>query len=94
MVKARNVGLVGDGVTNNTPAFQNLLDNLAPTGGTLEFSPGTYLVDFAGTLIFQGAPHRYCIKVPSNIEILLHSAAIIKAADNSNASVFMNDGIS
>ena len=88
MAKIRDIGLVGDGVTDNTLALQNLFDNLSATGGTVEFSPGTYLVDFADTLIHQSVPLRYCIKVPSNIEIVLHPAAIIKAANGSNGSGF------
>ena len=54
-VDVRSVGLVGDGVTDDTAAMQKALDDRVSTGGELVFSKGTYLL---GT-----------VSVPSNVTI-------------------------
>jgi len=40
----KNYGLVGDGVTDDRAALNTLLNTTAPTGSTIYFPPGTYLI--------------------------------------------------
>lgn len=70
----KDYGLVGDGVTNDRAALNTLLNTTAPTGSTIYFPPGTYIIDTTGisvsgkrfSLIGNGAT----IKTTTNMTIL------------------------
>ena len=77
-VDAYNVklyGLVGDGVTNDREALNTLLNTTAPTGSTIYFPPGTYLIgsniavsNKQFTLLGYG--NASVIKITANTQIL------------------------
>lgn len=45
VVSVKDYGAVGDGLTNDTTAFQNAINDVKATGGTLFVPPGTYIVN-------------------------------------------------
>jgi hypothetical protein len=53
VVSVLDFGAVGDGTTDNTPAFQAALTSLAATGGTVLVPDGNF--SFSGSLVFPSA---------------------------------------
>jgi hypothetical protein len=71
-VWAEQFGAVGDGVTVSSTAIQNAKNSLS-TGGTLNFGPGTFIVDTDAALLIS----------TSNIKLQgYRGATILKAKDN------------
>lgn len=87
VVYIKDFGAIGNGVTNNTEAFQKASDYLKANGGTLVINPGIYIVGkqkFAGS---YGAGYSYSAEPVLSITgaekpiTIIGYDAIIKAAD-------------
>lgn len=74
-------GAVGDGTTDDTAAIQSAIDAM-PTGATLLFEGGTYLVQ---------AEEDVRLKLKSEINIKVAESAIIKVKPNANTHYYLFD---
>jgi hypothetical protein len=57
VLDVRNYGAVGDGVRDDTAAFQAAINSLPSTGGTVTVPAGTYLIDAVRTIKLRGLMH-------------------------------------
>jgi hypothetical protein len=86
-VSVKDFGATGDGVTDDTAAIQAALDSGAKR---ISFVEGeTYLVSQTGTKTIVSTANRFCLDVPSSVEIDGHFATI-KLANSQNATILVN----
>lgn len=84
-VDVRDFGAVGDGVTDDTQAFQNAATSVAPTGGVINVPNGTFLIDPAvsedvGIWVNVGGFELF-----SNTTLQMSPGTILKAKSNSKS---------
>jgi polygalacturonase len=60
IVDVRSFGAVGDGVRDDTAAFQAAINSLPSTGGTVTVPAGTYLIDAVRTIKLRSLMHLRC----------------------------------
>lgn len=72
VLNVRDFGAVGNGVMDDTSAFQRAIDALPSTGGTVQVPDGTYLIDPARNVRLRGSMH-----------LELSPSAVLKAKPNS-----------
>lgn len=71
-VNVRDKGAKGDGVHDDTSAFQDAVDSLPATGGTVMVPPGNYVIDamrainLHSNMVFQMAPTATLTAIPNN----------------------------
>lgn len=99
VVNLRDFGATGDGVTNDSPALQNSLDQLAANGGgTLEIPAGHYLLgtpvsvqfDPGITITLAGEPSATAIDVSGNGSGLDLTSEFIIAAGVENDALSLS----
>lgn len=71
-INVRNRGAIGNGVHDDTAAFQNAIDALPSGGGTVFVPVGTYLID-----------PTVKVRLRSRMHLRLASGAVLKAKANS-----------
>jgi hypothetical protein len=78
VINVRNHGALGNGVHDDTNAFQNAIDALPADGGTVVVPVGTYLID----------PIQR-VSLRSRMHLSLASGAVLKAKANSAERAYM-----
>lgn len=76
-------GAIGDGVTDDRDALNTLLNSTAPTGSTIYFPPGTYLISSNISIVdkqFTFIGVQSIIKTTSNISIFTISSTTTAAS--------------
>jgi hypothetical protein len=71
----KDYGVTGDGITNDTVAIQNVLNDFAGVN-TVFFPPGTYMVE--GDALVPGNTVKEGIHVPSNSSIVFADGAVLQ----------------
>lgn len=72
-INVRDKGAVGDGVHDDTHAFQAAIDALPGSGGTVTVPPGNYMIDAArainlrSNMLLQLAPTAQLSAIPNNL---------------------------
>jgi hypothetical protein len=73
VISVRTAGAKGDGVHNDTAAFQSAINSLPSTGGTITVPAGTYMIDALRS-----------INMRSHVRLALSSGAKLVAIPNSS----------
>jgi polygalacturonase len=73
VVNVKDRGAKGDGKSNDTPAIQKAIDEVAVTGGTVYVPKGTYMVRGTG---------KNRLHLPSKVTLKLADGAILKVIPN------------
>lgn len=84
MINVKDHGVTGDGVTDDAPAIQNVIDNIASDGDTIYFPASSYLLGAGLTLpsyrtIAGDGPERSVLVLGATVpgeEKLLHMANV------------------
>ncbi|MBS1730531.1 MAG: right-handed parallel beta-helix repeat-containing protein [Bacteroidetes bacterium] len=91
MVNVKTYGAVGDGVTNDTKAFQDLIDSLAVNGGGTVYVPrGNYAIDAQVSIQLKSGVNIYMkdtLTMLSAIPNNLKEYKIISITDADNVKV-------
>jgi len=72
VIDVRDKGAKGDGVHDDTSAFQAAVDALPPSGGTVTVPPGNYIIDamrainLRSNMLLQMAPTATLTAIPNN----------------------------
>jgi parallel beta-helix repeat protein len=72
-INVRDKGAIGDGVHDDTAAFQAAIDALPSSGGTVTVPPGNYMIDTArainmhSNMLLQMAPTVQLRAIPNNL---------------------------
>ena len=72
-ISVRDKGAVGDGVHDDTAAFQAAIDALPTTGGTVTVPPGNYMINavrainIRSNMLLQMAPSAQLSAIPNNL---------------------------
>lgn len=83
VLDVRDYGARGNGVHDDTPAFQNAIDALPANGGTVQVPAGTYLIEATRAPgSYDG--ERYGVRLRSNLHLQLMSGAELLAIPNSD----------
>ncbi|MGH6737414.1 MAG: glycosyl hydrolase family 28-related protein [Methyloceanibacter sp.] len=77
VVNVNDKGAKGDGRTNDTPAIQKAIDEVAGTGGTVYVPDGTYMVRATG---------KRRLRLRSNMTLKLSNGAVLSAIPSGSAS--------
>jgi hypothetical protein len=86
-VSVKDFGAVGDGVTDDTAAIQAALDSGAKR--VIFNESETYLVRQTGIKTIVGISNRFCLDVPTGVEIDGHFSTI-KLDNSQNATILVN----
>jgi len=77
LISVKDKGARGDGHTNDTPAIQKAIDEVAGTGGTVYVPDGVYMVRATG---------KGRLRLRSNMVLKLSNGAVLSAIPNGSAS--------
>ncbi len=77
-INVRDHAALGDGIRDDTAAFQNAIDALPPDGGTVHVPPGEYLIDPVRSVNLRSRMH---------LELAPDATLIAKANDEESAYV-------
>lgn len=75
----RSFGAVGDGIHDDTNAFQAAIDSLPEDGGTVFVPPGTYLINGDVRDVKKKLVPGHAIRLRSKMHLEIHKNAILKA---------------
>ena len=73
MINIRDQGAMGDGVHDDTAAFQKAIDALPASGGVVTVPPGNYMIDatravsLRSNMVLQLAPSAQLTALPNNL---------------------------
>lgn len=78
-LNVRNYGAIGNGIKDDTDAFQRAIDALPQDGGTVFVPSGNYLINGDLKDVNKADVPGNCIRLRSNMHLELASDAILKA---------------
>lgn len=84
-VDVRNKGATGNGTTDDTTAFQNAINSLPATGGTIYVPAGTYLIDAERSIKLRSRNH---------LQLAPDATLVAKPTANESYNVVLADSVS
>lgn len=82
-IDVTNMGAFGDGVHDDTAAFQSAIDALPADGGVIDVPPGTYMIDATHTACpGRGTALQCGLILRSHIALSMDAGAVLKVIPN------------